>query len=79
MTTSRDRTGRFTVSDSTIQSRAAAQRMKACLERDTKAAEHARGVVWEHGHYHALPNPDRLSVVAMPSVEPTLFDVLEAA
>lgn len=52
---SRDKSGRFIISDATIQTTAAAERMKACLERDVRRIEHADGKVYERGHYHALP------------------------
>lgn len=51
----RDKSGQFRRPDTIIQVQLAAERMKVRLKRDVKAAEHARGVVWEDGHYHALP------------------------
>lgn len=74
----RNRSGRFIISDATIQYQAAAARMKASLELDAKAMEHARGVVFERAHFHALPNADRLALVDMPAPALPLFE-LEAA
>lgn len=51
----RDKSGQFRRPDTIIQVQLAAERMKVRLKRDVKAAEHARGVVWEDSHFHALP------------------------
>jgi hypothetical protein len=68
----RDRSGQFIRPDAAIRAKLAADRMKARLEREVKAADHARGVVWEYGHYRSLPNADRLACVALPAALPLL-------
>lgn len=74
----RDQSGQFIRPAQALEIKVAAERMKACLMRDAKALEHARGVVYERGHFHALPNPDRLACVAVPAPVLPLFE-LEAA
>lgn len=77
---SRDRHGRFVISDATIQVQAAAARMKACLDRDVRAIEHARGDVYERAHFHKLPGAGKLrSIDSAPrhidrSAPSSLFD-----
>lgn len=74
----RDGSGRFVTEDAILQHEAATERMRTCLEMDVKTAEHARGVVFEKRHFHALPNTDRLSVEHTAEVLP-LFERAIAA
>ena len=61
----RDASGQFIRPSRALEIKLAADRMRARLERDVKAAEHARGVAWEDGHYRALANVGKpLTVVA---------------
>lgn len=72
----RDKSGQFTRADAALAARVAAERMKARLLRDADAADHARGVVWEKGHYRKLPGAPRLICVEGTGevMAPTLFD-----
>lgn len=72
-TRARARNGRFAKTAKTVSADIAAQRMKQKLTREVKADEHSRGLVYEKGHYHALPNSDRMGVVETARILP-LFE-----
>jgi len=78
---SRNAAGRFIRSQATIAAEIAALQMRARLEREVPAAEHARGVVYERGHYHKLPgyHPPVSDNGEGERVVETLFDVARAA
>lgn len=57
----RDPSGRFAAD---IHAQITAKLLHERLLRDTKAREHARGIVWEHGHFHALPGAKLIETVS---------------
>jgi hypothetical protein len=73
----RDRSGQFIKPSAAIAARVQSERIHARLEREVTAAEHARGVAWEEGHYRALPGA-RLKLVEAPEYEGDLLDLVAA-
>lgn len=63
--------GRYTRADEAIRVRMMAERMRERLEADTKAADLARGLVWEDGHYRAAPGA-KLHTLECSPVEETV-------
>lgn len=66
-------TGRFAKSPASIEAEIAAQRMRAALEVEVPASEHARGVVFQKACFRSLPNSDRMGVVETARILP-LFE-----
>jgi len=55
--------GRYVSPSVLIAAKVVSERTKASLIRDTKTAEHARGIVWEDGHFHKLPGTAKLAEI----------------
>lgn len=65
----RDTSGRFAPD---IHTRIAAKLLRERLARDVRALEHARGVVYERGHFHALPGAKLHAIETVAPVEETV-------